>query len=108
MNNGKKYILVLGAYGLAGRAIVERLAAQMSYSIVAAGRNPEKLNRVTDNLGSDKVETLVLDATDASGLKAACANAAFVINAVGPFSRTRIIGTVTYIYPFSSFFFSLF
>jgi short subunit dehydrogenase-like uncharacterized protein len=88
VSNGKTHMLVLGAYGLAGRAIVERLAAQMSYPIVAAGRNSEKLNRVTDSLGSDSIQTLLLDATDAFALKDACANAAFAINAVGPFSRT--------------------
>ena len=88
MSKGKTHILVLGAYGLAGRAIVERLAARTSYPIVAAGRNAEKLNLVTSSPRSDSVQTLVLDATDTSALKNACASAAFVINAVGPFSRS--------------------
>lgn len=58
------------------------------YPIVAAGRNAEKLRLVTGSLESDKIQALILDATDAAALKAACGNASFVINAVGPFSRT--------------------
>lgn len=80
-------IPVLGAYGLAGRAIVARLVEMTCYSIVAAGRNHEKLDAVLQSLDRARVRGLVLDATDAAALRDACGGAAFVINAVGPYSR---------------------
>lgn len=83
----KANILVLGAYGLAGRAIVERLAARTAYSVVAAGRKEDKLRASLKAIGGDQVRALVLDATDGAGLHDACADASFVINAVGPYAR---------------------
>jgi short subunit dehydrogenase-like uncharacterized protein len=81
-------ILVLGAYGLAGRAIVERLAARTTHPVVAAGRRADKLQALLKALGSDRIHALVLDATDVTALRNACANASFVINAIGPFARS--------------------
>jgi len=86
--NSKKHILVLGAYGLAGRVIVKRLAARTSFPIMAAGRNETKLTRLLEDISSDRVTMQVFDATDGPALKEACSNACFVINAVGPFART--------------------
>lgn len=83
-----KPILVLGAYGLAGRAIVARLAAKTGHTIIAAGRNSAKLQMLSDSMGAERVRTRVLDAADAGALRAACEDASFVINAVGPFART--------------------
>ena len=80
-------ILVLGAYGLAGRAIVERLAVGTTHSVVASGRSADKLQALLKQIGSDRVRALVLDAADATALRDACANASFIINAVGPFPR---------------------
>ena len=85
---GDTHIIVLGAYGLAGRAIVERLAARTTHSVVAAGRRADKLQALLKAIGSDRVHALVLDATDVSALRDACANASFIINAVGPFARS--------------------
>ncbi len=85
--NSTPEILVLGAYGLAGRAIVQRLAERTNYSIAAAGRRHDKLQRVLKALDSRRVRALVFDATDVTRLREGCASAAFVINAVGPFSR---------------------
>jgi len=81
------HILVLGAYGLAGRGIIERIATRSAYCVTAAGRRADKLQALLKVAGSNRVRTLVLDATDVSALRDACANASFVINAVGPFSR---------------------
>jgi short subunit dehydrogenase-like uncharacterized protein len=81
-------ILVLGAYGLAGRAVVERLTARTTHSVVAAGRRADKLQALLKEIRSDRVSPLVLDATDVSALRNACANASFIINAVGPFARS--------------------
>jgi short subunit dehydrogenase-like uncharacterized protein len=81
-------ILVLGAYGLAGRAIVQRLAAETTHSVVAAGRRADKLHALLKETASDRLRPLVLDATDLPALREACANASFIINAVGPFARS--------------------
>jgi hypothetical protein len=84
----KPPILVLGAYGLAGRAIVERLTARTPHSVVAAGRSADKLHALLKQSDSRRVHSLVLDVTNLSALREACANASFVINAVGPFARS--------------------
>ena len=76
-------ILVLGAYGLAGRAIVEQLCRTAQQTVVASGRRWERLRQEF----GERLETLELDATDAAQLRRACAAAAVVINAVGPFAR---------------------
>ena len=81
------HILVLGAYGLAGRAIIERLLEKTGYAVVAAGRRLERLHEVIDTRDSGRGGKLVLDAADTSALRDACAGAAFVINAIGPYSR---------------------
>lgn len=81
-------ILVLGAYGLAGRAIVKRLAETTPYAIVAAGRSSDKLQSVLKEMDTgEHVRGLTLDATDTAALREACDRASFVINAVGPFAR---------------------
>jgi short subunit dehydrogenase-like uncharacterized protein len=81
------HVLVLGAYGLAGRAIVERLATRTACCVTAAGRSADKLQALLNVTGNDRMRTLALDATNVSALRDACAHASFVINAVGPFSR---------------------
>lgn len=86
MSAGRR-ILVLGAYGLAGRAMVERLAETTDLPVTAAGRRADQLAALRAETGGDRVDTLVLDAADAAALRAACAGSALVINAVGPFAR---------------------
>ncbi len=86
--NSKKQILLLGAYGLAGRAIAERLTSHTDYTIIAAGRNRNKMEQLLKDGNRDRTQLLVLDATDVMSLKQACSSADFVINAVGPFART--------------------
>jgi hypothetical protein len=76
-------ILVLGAYGLAGRAIVDGLIQKTRYPVVATGRDPGRLGR----LAHARAETRVLDANDRAALGDACRDAAFVINAIGPYTR---------------------
>jgi len=80
-------VLVLGAYGLAGRAIVERLLRDTPHDIIASGRRPERLASEFVNADRSRLETRVLDATDSAALAAACAEARVVINAVGPYNR---------------------
>lgn len=80
-------VLVLGAYGLAGRAIVEELVRDTSYLVYAAGRSAEKLGHLQTALDSDRVRIRVLDAQDRGPLRSACDEASLVINAVGPYCR---------------------
>jgi hypothetical protein len=80
-------VLVLGAYGLAGRAIVRRLIEKTEYDVVAAGRNPERLRGLADGLANSRLQTRILDATDPASLRQACASVGLVINAVGPYAR---------------------
>ncbi len=81
-------ILVLGAYGLAGRAIVNRLVRKTPYAVIAAGRDSVKLDAVLGALDSDRVRPCILDALDASALRKVCETSDFVVNAVGPFARS--------------------
>lgn len=84
----KAQVLVLGAYGLAGRAIVARLAAKTGFHVVAAGRNPQKLDGLLASVRSERVRVRELDASDPRSLRDACTTASFVINAVGPYPRS--------------------
>ncbi|MBZ0272963.1 saccharopine dehydrogenase NADP-binding domain-containing protein [bacterium] len=79
-------ILVLGAYGLAGRAIVKRLVEKTRFPVIAAGRNAEKLQALDIAGAGDRVRRLVLDAADRGALRDACASAKIVINAIGPYA----------------------
>ncbi len=80
-------VLVLGAYGLAGRAVVARLAAGTQLTVTAAGRDANRLHAVLDALACDRLRPLVLDVTDGPGLEEACRASLLVINAVGPYDR---------------------
>ncbi len=80
-------ILVLGAYGLAGRAITARLLRKTSYTVLAAGRDCNRLKAVCGPMESGRIRTVVLDALIPDDVANACHQADFVINAVGPFAR---------------------
>jgi short subunit dehydrogenase-like uncharacterized protein len=79
-------ILVLGAYGLAGRAIVEQVCRTSQQTVVASGRRRDRLQKEFGARRGECLETLELDATDAAQLRRACAAVDLVINAVGPFA----------------------
>ena len=85
--NSQPAVLVLGAYGLAGRAIVARLLQTTALKVIAAGRNPDKLHSALAAYGDERVRACVFDAMDADALRSACADAAVVINAAGPFAK---------------------
>lgn len=80
-------ILLLGAYGLAGRAILKEILDTTPHQLIAAGRKAARLSNLVVELPTDRVRTLVLDATDATALTRACAKANFVINAAGPYAK---------------------
>lgn len=80
-------ILVLGAYGLAGRAIVRGLLEAAPFHVVAAGRKPDMLRALAEGVDKERLGTLVLDVADKIALRAACDSASLVINAVGPYAQ---------------------
>lgn len=84
-------VLVLGAYGLAGRAIVARLMRETPYRVLAAGRDSAKLHATLGTLESDRACPCVLDALDAPALREVCEASDFVVNAVGPFARSGAV-----------------
>lgn len=83
-----KRILILGAYGLAGRGITARLARDTAAHLIAAGRNQDKLTDLVHGVDAEHpVDALLLDATHRAAVQEACADVDFVINAVGPYAR---------------------
>ncbi len=79
-------VLVLGAYGLVGREIVEALLTKTELTVIASGRNAAKLEALAKRLPHARLSTRRLDAYDARELTAACGDADLVINAVGPYT----------------------
>ena len=79
-------VLVLGAYGLAGRAIVRGLIEDTPYRVVAAGRDAARLEELVSQVGSDRITARVLDVADRAMLRAACKDSGLVVNAVGPYA----------------------
>lgn len=67
-------VLVLGGTSEIALAVLRRLVARRARTIVLAGRDPEGLRRVADELvarGASCVETVVFEATDPAGHAAA-------------------------------------
>ena len=79
-------VLILGAYGLAGREVVAGLLATTDLAVIATGRNPAKLGALASRLADPRLATRRLDAYDAGALAQACTDADLVINAVGPYA----------------------
>lgn len=75
-------ILVLGAYGEAGEAVVQGLVAQ-GLEVLAAGRRPEKLALLKASCPA--IQTVELDALDTAALAGAIRRAGLVINCIGPY-----------------------
>nr|MDO8112102.1 saccharopine dehydrogenase NADP-binding domain-containing protein [Candidatus Sigynarchaeota archaeon] len=82
-----KKILVLGAYGHAGRYIVKGLAKHVNATIVATGRDKAKLDACFAAMHSTNLTTEILDAFEMPSLSRACEPADLVINCVGPYAR---------------------
>ncbi len=81
-----KQILIAGA-GKIGVTIAEMLASSGDYAVTVADRSQAQLNGIET---SAKVETLVLDITDASALKDALTGK-FAVLSAAPFHLTRLI-----------------
>jgi|GEM_PF-4287426 len=65
-------ILIIGAYGMAGRALSRSVLQYLDTHLIISGRNPEKLNAFSDTLNSEfpenKHSTIMLDATNRESL----------------------------------------
>jgi short subunit dehydrogenase-like uncharacterized protein len=83
-----KRILLLGAYGLAGSAILKALLERTPYVVLATGRNETRLRQLVEPLSRARIETQTLDVTEARALSRACADSDLVINATGPYAIT--------------------
>ena len=79
-------VLVLGAYGEAGAAVVRGLCATKRFEVLAAGRSADRLAALERSV--DGLTTRVLDITDAQALNEALGCAGLVINCVGPYIGT--------------------
>jgi hypothetical protein len=73
---------------LAGSAIVRGLVEKTEWTVVAAGRNAERLQALADRLAAPRLQTHILDATNSKSLAEACASTELVINCVGPYARS--------------------
>ncbi|MEO5669336.1 MAG: saccharopine dehydrogenase NADP-binding domain-containing protein [Ramlibacter sp.] len=85
-------IVVFGATGFTGRLVAEYLnttcGVGREVAWAMAGRNPEKLAGVRDQIGAgDKLPLLAADASDAAALDGLVSQAKVVITTVGPYQR---------------------
>ncbi len=76
-------VMVLGAYGSAGRAVVSSLAALDEVDLVAGGRRASPLEGLAAQV--DKLHTVVVDAHDRQSLHRALTDVDVVINCIGPY-----------------------
>lgn len=92
-------ILVLGAYGSAGRAVTTALT-ESERSVVAAGRNRDRLEALADEV--PEISTAVVDIRDADAVASAMWRTDLVINCVGPYigsvnvARAAVVAGVPY------------
>lgn len=89
MNAGTVHdVLLLGAAGSSGHLVARELAYR-GLSVRLAGRRLEPLAEIAGQLAATgtAVDSMVLDVTDAAGVRAAAAQARVVVTTVGPFVR---------------------
>ena len=83
MTTEAKAVLVLGATGEAGSAVVRGLVATRGFRVLGAGRDPDKLSALAAL--ADDLSVLRLDIRDRGALADALSQAGLVINCVGPY-----------------------
>lgn len=81
-------VVVLGATGFTGLLVAEHLAARgaAAGNWAIAGRDPQKLARVAEELGID-VPQLVVDVTDTAAVRDMAVSTKVVCTTVGPYAR---------------------
>lgn len=83
-------ILVLGATGFTGRLITRYLdkhSERSSFSLSIAGRSPDKLRALSQELQLNNVDIYPLDISNDHELNSLISKAKVVVNCVGPFHR---------------------
>lgn len=84
-----KKVIVLGGVGQVGSAVVRTLALVDDFSEVMIGDlNLEKAQKLADDIGSDSVKAVQVDASDPVSIRTAVSNCDLVVNCVGPFYKT--------------------
>lgn len=79
-------VAIFGATGFTGRLVAEAFGAREASAVWAmAGRNPDKLRAVADEIGADGAPIIVADADEPSSLKALCERSKVVLTTVGPY-----------------------
>jgi short subunit dehydrogenase-like uncharacterized protein len=82
-------VVVFGATGVTGRGVAAHLAdraAETGATWAAAGRDPEKVARVLDEIGVEAPETIRADIDDPSSLAEMASRATVVLDLVGPYT----------------------
>src|SRR5512132_589542 len=82
-------VVVFGATGITGRGVCAHLAERAGsngFRGAAAGRDPEKDERVLGELGVTAPEVIAADVGDAASLEAMASRADVVLNMVGPYT----------------------
>lgn len=78
-------VLVLGAYGQAGRAVIHELLQRPNFHVVASGRNQTKLEALCDEISTPTLSYRTFDVADSLALSSALSDVDFVVNCVGPY-----------------------
>jgi short subunit dehydrogenase-like uncharacterized protein len=82
-------VVVLGASSVTGRRVAAYLAdraPETGSSWAAAGRDPDKIERVLAEEGAGTPETIIADVTDPESLEALARRTSVVLNLVGPYT----------------------
>jgi short subunit dehydrogenase-like uncharacterized protein len=83
-------LIVFGATGVTGRNVAAYLASRAadgSLRWAAAGRDPQKVGRVLEQLGVSAPEVLAADVSDPDSLAVMVSRTRVVLNLVGPYTR---------------------
>lgn len=89
MNDRDLSVVVFGATGVTGRhvaAYLARRAAEDGFGWAAAGRDPEKVERVLAEIGVEAPPTIAADAGDPASLEAMASRARVVLHLAGPYT----------------------
>jgi hypothetical protein len=87
----KLTILVCGAYGQAGVAVIEDLIKNTDYNIIASGRSIDKLNALKKQYNSSSLSTAILDVKSKKDIKKYCSVSDVLVNCIGPYLKTGIM-----------------
>jgi len=82
-------VVVLGGCGAVGSVVVRTLKDQPLFSSICIGDiNLESGQTLAEELGSEKISAIQLDATEPASIRAAITGFDLVINCIGPFYKT--------------------